>query len=54
MDDQGQSKLSDEVSLPGAAPEPELRRKLVRWAIILGVGFAIALAPVPSGITVAS
>ncbi|HVQ38809.1 MAG TPA: DASS family sodium-coupled anion symporter, partial [Pyrinomonadaceae bacterium] len=45
---------SGEVVPQGDAPEPQLRGKLIRWAIILGVGFAIALAPIPSGITVAS
>lgn len=54
MGDAKQSELSAEVSPSGDAPEPQLRGKLVRWAIILGVGFAIALAPVPSGITVES
>lgn len=54
MDAASQSELSARVSPSGDAPEPELRGKLVRWAIILGVGFAIALAPIPSGITVQS
>jgi len=54
MDDPGQSQVTDEVSEPGAGSEPQLRGKLIRWAIILGVGFAIALAPIPGGITVAS
>jgi DASS family divalent anion:Na+ symporter len=54
MDDAGQPQLGAETSQSGDAPEPQLRGKLIRWAIILGVGFAIALAPIPSGITVAS
>src|SRR6185436_2888857 len=54
MDDAKQSELGAGPTLGGDAPEPQLRGKLVRWAIILGGGFAIALAPSPSGITVAS
>ena len=54
MDDASQSELSAEVSPSGDTPAPQLRGKLVRWAVILGVGFAIALAPIPTGITVES
>jgi DASS family divalent anion:Na+ symporter len=50
----GDHGLSDQVSDAEARSEPELRGKLVRWAIVLGVGFAIALAPVPSGIKIES
>src|SRR5438874_7120462 len=53
MDDAGQSPLDDEVSRSGRRPPP-LRGKLIRWAIILFVGIAIASTPVPAGITVQS
>lgn len=54
MADAGQSRPSEGVSPPGAGAQPELRGKLIRWAIVLFVGFAIALTPVPDGITVQS
>ena len=54
MDDAGQSPLSDDVSRSGTRPPPQLRGKLIRWAVVLFVGFAIAFTPVPSGITVQS
>src|SRR5687768_12507917 len=44
---------SDEVSQGMRGSHP-LRSKLIRWAIILSVGFAIAFSPVPDGITVQS
>jgi len=54
MDDAGQSQLGNEVSPPGVGSEPKLRGMFLRWAIILCVGFGIALTPVPNGITVES
>lgn len=55
MADAGQLQPADEGSPPPPPhPEPQLRGKLIRWAIVLGVGFAIALVPVPEGITVQS
>lgn len=52
--DAAQSQPGGEVRPPVDPAEPQLRGKLLRWAIILGVGCAIALAPVPTGITVES
>jgi DASS family divalent anion:Na+ symporter len=53
MDDAEQSQPSDEPSSPENSSS-RLRGKLLRWAIVLFVGFAIALIPVPNGITVQS
>ncbi len=53
MDDAEQSQSSDEVSPPGATSDPQLRGKLIRWAIILCVGFGDRLSSDSRGITVA-
>lgn len=54
MDDGGQPTKADDVSAPELRHHSDVRGKLVRWAIILFIGFAIALMPVPAGITVQS
>ena len=54
MDDAGQSQLSDEVSPKAMPARHQLRGKLIRWAIVLFVGLAIAFSPVPDGITTQS
>src|SRR5688572_3973615 len=54
MAEAGQLPPADEGSTPTAHSEPQLRGKLIRWAIVLGVGISIALVPVPEGITVQS
>ncbi|HEY8184757.1 MAG TPA: DASS family sodium-coupled anion symporter [Pyrinomonadaceae bacterium] len=50
----GEEQLGDVVSPPETHQPPQLRGKLIRWAIVLFVGLAIALTPIPSGITVQS
>src|SRR6185503_5078885 len=54
MDDGGQPTKADGVFPPELRHHSDVRGKLIRWAIILFVGFAIALMPVPAGITVQS
>lgn len=54
MADVDESPSGEQVPTPDAGSDPELRGKLIRWVIILCVGFGIALAPIPDGITVAS
>ena len=54
MDDAGQSPNREDLPQPAVQHQAEVRGKLIRWAIILFVGFAIALVPVPAGITVQS
>ena len=54
MYDAGQSPLDDDVSKSGTGPLPPLRGKLIRWAVVLFVGIAVASTPVPAGITVQS
>src|SRR6266498_4152551 len=54
MDGARQSQPGDELPPPEVRQSPRLRGKLSRWAIVLFVGFAIALSPVPNGITVQS
>src|SRR5687768_10400536 len=54
MDDAGQLPPAKEPAALEPHPEPQLRGKLIRWAIVVGVGIAIASVPVPEGITVQS
>lgn len=54
MDGSERSQPVEEVSQPERPHSPQLLGKLIRWAIVLLVGFAIASAPIPSGITVQS
>ena len=48
------SHPGDELPPPELHQSPQLRGKLSRWVVVLFVGFAIALSPVPNGITVQS
>jgi divalent anion:Na+ symporter, DASS family len=54
MHDAGQSRLSDNVPPPESGGSSHWRGNLIKWAIVLFVGFAIAFSRVPAGITVQS
>jgi DASS family divalent anion:Na+ symporter len=53
MDPAKQLQTNDEDS-SGTHQSPPLRGKLIRWGIVLFIGLAISLTPVPNGITVQS
>ena len=54
MDDPEQSHLTDEGSAPGGR-EPSLPLgTMIKWAVVLLIGFGITLSPIPAGITVES
>ncbi|MFN2494005.1 MAG: DASS family sodium-coupled anion symporter, partial [Pyrinomonadaceae bacterium] len=54
MDGAELSQPGEDVSPPAMHRSSQLRSKLIRWAVILFVGFAIAFSPVPEGITIQS
>jgi len=54
MEDNGQPAESDDIPTESPRHHSYVSGKLVRWAIIIGVGVGIALIPVPAGITVQS
>ena len=54
MDDDAQSRSRDEVSPPPNPPPDESRARLIKWAVVLFVGLAIAWSSVPAGISVQS
>src|SRR5688572_19421122 len=55
MDDDAQSRSRDEVSPPPPnPPQAESRARVIKWAVVLFVGLAIAWSPVPAGISVQS
>ena len=51
IDENGQSPNSDGIPQPEVRDHADVRGKLIRWTIILGVGIGIVLIPVPEGIT---
>jgi DASS family divalent anion:Na+ symporter len=54
MDDAGDSRLENNNALPKNGEPSRFIAHAIKWAIVVGVGLAIALSRIPAGITVQS